>query len=497
MASNVALAVDIIARDKASKTLDTVGDKAEGSGKKFGKFGKAAVVGAGVAGVALLKFGKDSVAAYKESEQSQALLESAFKRFPATADISINALRDYNAELAKKVTYDDDAIASGQATLAQFGLTGQQIKSITPYLADYAAKTGQDLPSAATALGKAVMGQGRALKGIGADFKDTGDKSQNLAQLQDILKAKVGGTAEAMGSTAAGQAEILSNQFGELQETAGAKLLPAIVAVTSAGLAMVNWISENQKIVVPLVAVIGALALGVWAVNAAAKAYAATQAALNIVMSANPIALVVLAIAGLVAGIVIAYKKSETFRNAVNGVWGALKTAFTWVKNNWPLLLAILTGPFGLAVAAIVKYRDQIWNAIKALPGLIKSATSGMWDGIKDSFKSAINWIISKWNNLEFKIGGKKVFGQELPGVTIGTPNLPMLAEGGIIRARPGGTMFVGGEGGRDELVAPLSRDGAISLKRSDLDYLADRLIAGINGTSRSAITTARARAAH
>ena len=61
-----------------------------------------------------------------------------------------------------KTKFDDDAFASGQAVLAQFKLSGKQIENLTPLLADYAAKTGKDLPTAAETLGKSFLGNTRA-----------------------------------------------------------------------------------------------------------------------------------------------------------------------------------------------------------------------------------------------------------------------------------------------------------------------------------------------
>jgi hypothetical protein len=84
-----------------------------------------------------------------------------------------------------------------------------------------------------------------------------------------------------------------------------------------------------------------------------------------------------------------------------------------------------------------------------------------MWDGIKDAFRAAINWIIDKWNGLHFGIPGVNT---HIPGVgTVGgfdlkTPNIPRLAQGGIIPATPGGRLIVAGEGGRDEEIRPLGR---------------------------------------
>jgi hypothetical protein len=78
--------------------------------------------------------------------------------------------------------------------------------------------------------------------------------------------------------------------------------------------------------------------------------------------------------------------------------------------------------------------------ASPALPSRITTAASGMWDGIKYAFKGAINWIIDKWNGLEFKIPGFSVFGVDVGGFTLGLPDIPRLHTGGEFRSPvPGG----------------------------------------------------------
>ena len=58
----------------------------------------------------------------------------------------------------------------------------------------------------------------------------------------------------------------------------------------------------------------------------------------------------------------------------------AIQFAIQWVKNNWPLILAVLTGPIGMAIFAIWKFRDQIIEVFKKLadvvPDWLKSGIS-------------------------------------------------------------------------------------------------------------------------
>lgn len=445
----------------------------DGVGKKAGRMNAKIAAGVAIAGAAALKFGADSVRAYAQAEQSQAKLSLAYEKFPALADVGIESLRKYNSELAKKVAFDDDAFASGQSVLAQFGLTGKQIQGLTPLLADYATKTGQDLPTAAASLGKSFLGNTKALKALGINYKSTGDKATDVANIQELLQAKIGGTAEAMGDTAAGKAEILKNQYGELQEQVGGKLLPILTKLADVGLKVVAFIDRNSQVILPLVAVVGTLVVGY-------KAWTMAQAALNIVMTANPIGLVIVAIAALVAGLVVAYKKSETFRNIVQGAMRGVAAAVDFVRAHWkafatalaflvggPILAAIvlLVANFGkikAAASAVVGWVTDKFGAlvgfITGLPGRIARGASGMFDGIKNAFRSAVNWIINKWNDLHFTIGGGSVFGKDLPSVTLHTPNIPNLAHGGIVPATPGGRIVRVAEAGEDEVIAPLSK---------------------------------------
>ena len=414
--ASLALAFDILARDKASKPLNDVGNASERTGKKLGKMGPAMKAGMAAAGVALAGLAKSSVSAFVEAEKSSAQLDAALAKFPKTADRSRESFDKLNAALAKKTKFDDDATASGQAVLAQFNLTGTQIQSITPLLQDYASKTGQDLPNAAKALGMAFNGNTRALKQVGVNYKSTGDATKDFANIQDLLSSKVGGFAEKEGKTAAGQAEILRNRFGELQESLGSKLVPILTKVAEKLIQVIGFVERNQKVIVPLVAAIGGLATTVWLVNKAVKAYTAVQAALNVVMSLNPIGAVVIAIAALVAGIVIAYQKSETFRTIVQSVFkavgGAVLTAVDiWLGGFQKLFEAmskipIIGDKFKGVAEKIQGVRDKVGNLQTGLDNLGKTKVSPSIKllGVGEAEQALIR-LEKRWTN----IGGVQV----------------------------------------------------------------------------------------
>lgn len=105
------------------------------------------------------------------------------------------------------------------------------------------------------------------------------------------------------------------------------------------------------------------------------------QRILNITMLSNPIFLVIAALVALGVALFVAYKKSETFRNIVDGafrkVTQAAQAAWNWIKGNWPQLLAILTGPIGIAVVVIGRNKDRILGFFRSVPGAIRGIFSG------------------------------------------------------------------------------------------------------------------------
>ena len=265
-------------------------------------------------------------------------------------------------------------------------------------------------------------------------------------------------------------------------------------------------------------------------VRAATLAWIGVQWLLNAALNANPIGIAVVAIAALVGGIILAYKKSETFRNIVHAVWNGIKTAvsatvnwftqtawpaikgfFTkigdvvgkvvgFIKRNWKLLLAIITGPIGLAVMLVTKNFDKIkavattvkdWISEKftqvkdwvvgkfidivqfvtGVPQKIRTAASGMWDGIKETFKGVINWIIRAWNRLEFKIPSFEVFGKKTPSFTLGLPKIREFLDGGYTGNYPR-TAIAGVVHGDEQVINSSSRRKIEARHPGALDYM-------------------------
>ncbi|WP_280410686.1 phage tail tape measure protein [Nocardia asiatica] len=213
---------------------------------------------------------------------------------------------------------------------------------------------------------------------------------------------------------------------------------------------------------------LGAYTVATGVIRGATLAWSAVQWVLNAALSANPIGLVVVAIAALVAGIVLAYNKSETFRAIVQGLWDGIKTGasfvwdnvlkpfFSWWSDNFQKAGEIASGlatKAGEAKDWIVDHFTSLISFVVGMPGKIRSAAAGLWDGITDTFRSAINWVISRWNS--FRLG----FDFTIPVIdkhvsfTIDTPDLPLLAGGGIAGRTAAGLLWGPGTGTSDSIL--------------------------------------------
>ena len=142
----------------------------------------------------------------------------------------------------------------------------------------------------------------------------------------------------------------------------------------------------------------------------------------------------------------------------VRNVLGAVK----WVAQNAPKWWNSVKDAAGRAKDWIVKKWDSLVNWFGGLKSRISRKVSGMWNGLLAGFKNTINQVIYGWNRLQFTIGGGSFAGISIPSATFGTPDIPYLADGGVVPATPGGRLAVIGEGGRDEAVIPLDRAGGL-----------------------------------
>ena len=132
----------------------------------------------------------------------------------------------------------------------------------------------------------------------------------------------------------------------------------------------------------------------------------AAQWAFNAAMDANPITLVVVALAALVAAFVLAYNKVTWFRDGVNDLWTFIKSAFDgiekaasdvfdWLAKNWPLVLGILTGPFGLMLEQVITHWNDVSTSSPAFPGRSRRSSPMPAPGSKEAGENIVGGLLS------------------------------------------------------------------------------------------------------
>ena len=216
-------------------------------------------------------------------------------------------------------------------------------------------------------------------------------------------------------SSAANQSRIQAAESANLTAELGQSLLPAYQELQRIALKVVGITSEHTTATKILIGVVAGLSAAILVANAALKVYAlatkawtlaskaasaatkvwaAVQWLLNAAMSANPIGIVIVALAALTVAIVLVYKHSATFRaivqgamSAVAGAFQAVKaaavSAFNWIIEHWRLGLFAF-GPIGAALYLIVTHFNQIKSAAVAAFDAITSGIRRVIDAVRD-----------------------------------------------------------------------------------------------------------------
>ena len=165
-------------------------------------------------------------------------------------------------------------------------------------------------------------------------------------------------------------------------------------------------------------------------------------------------------------------------------VWGVIHTAITFAwKNIIRPVFDAIGSVFGTIWSGIQTAFSRAWDFIT---GAVRGATSifgGVRDTIVNAFRNAINFIIRAWNGLDFTIPKVKVGPFTFGGFTIGLPDIPELAEGGIINPTAGGTLARIGEAGKAERIEPLDSEGLSKRDRAIITMLSGGNNGGINIT--------------
>ena len=297
--------------------------------------------------------------------------------------------------------------AIGDVTIATTNADGS-MRSLSAILADCRVAFGgmteaEKANNAETLVGKNAMSGFLAL--MNAAPEDIAKVSGAVNNCKDAAK----NMADTMQDNLEGQLTILKSQLQELAISFGDLLMPAVRSIVSGLQGMVdvlNAMPDGVKQVIMIIALLAA-ALGpvliiigkvisavgtimtivpklAGVINTVKTAFGA----LNAVMLANPIAIVIAAIAALVAAFVYLWNTNEEFRQFWISLWESVKET---AIQCWQAISAFLSQ----AWEAIQNTAVSVWNGIRDF-------FSGLWTGIQTLFTTVVNaiagFLSGAWN---------------------------------------------------------------------------------------------------
>lgn len=269
-----------------------------------------------------------------------------------------------------------DAIAEcgsvSEALQAQVGDTGKTVEEI------FGKKAAQELATNIQNGSFSIEGWTQALQENDGALQST---TENATTMQDAMAQAANNVSLALGSTFA----------------------PAIAEVVTQVAQVITQIAQVvqdspmlQAVVMGVAVALGILAAAL-AISAVIQGVTTAFGMLNTVLLANPIFLVVTAIAALVAALIYAYNNCEEFRAIVNAAFAAVRNVATNVFTSVRNTVTTVFNTISSIARSISATLSSVWNGIKTTASSvwnsIRSTASSIWNSIRSTASSVWNGI--------------------------------------------------------------------------------------------------------
>ena len=322
--------------------------------------------------------------------------------------------------------------AIGDVTIATTNADGS-MRSLSAILADCRVAFGGMTEAEKANNAEALVGK-NAMSGFLALMNAAPEDIAKVSGAVNNCKDAAKNMADTMQDNLEGQLTILKSQLQELAISFGDLLMPAVRSIVSGLQGMVNVLNampDGVKRVIMIIALLAA-ALGpvlivigktisaigtimTWIpkLAGAISTVKGAFAALSATMMANPIAIVIAAIAALVAAFIYLWNTNEEFRQFWIRLWNEIKEVAVqvWTAIS-QFLVSAWNGIRNTAVAVWNGIRDffsRLWNGIKMLFTTVVTAIStflvGAWNGIRATVMAVWNaisaFLDSVWNGIK------------------------------------------------------------------------------------------------
>ena len=451
----------------AIKSLEKVEDKANKLSSKFTSFGTKMTVGVTAPLTAL------ATAGVKYNATMETYLANLTTLLGGNQQ-EAQKLLDTLKEMANTTPYEATDLVKATQKMMAFGISADDSLKYLNMLGDIAMGDANKMDSLTLAFSQ-ISASGRASMEDINQMIDQGfnpltiiaeKTGESMGDLRDRVSAggvsfeEIAGAFETATSeggtfyqsmdkasqTTEGKISTLKDGFNTALGSMTESLLPFVTEAVEGLTKVADWfanLDENGKRTVLTIAGI-ALAIGPvssaigglikvgsgiktlittiksWSV--VTKLMTAAQAALNLVMSMNPITLIIIAVVALIAIIVLLWTKCEWFRDGVmaviNAIWSVIQTVATFIGNIFQTVFNVVSGVFNAIWSVVQTVFNFIWTIVQnyvnfwitvwsTIFNVVSTVLTTIWNTIQSVFNfiwgiisGVINSIISAFRNV-------------------------------------------------------------------------------------------------
>ena len=452
---------------EAEKTINSLSKSADGLSSKFTSFGTKMTVGVTAPLTAL------ATAGVKYNATMESYLANLTTLLGGNEQ-EAQKLLDTLKEMANTTPYEATDLVKATQKMMAFGISAEDSLKYLNMLGDIAMGDANKMDSLTLAFSQ-ISASGRAsmedinqmidqgfnpltviAEKTGESMADLRDRvSEGEVSFEEIASAfetatSKGGTfyqsMDKASQTTEGKISTLKDGFNTALGSMTESLLPFVTEAVEGLTKVADWfanLDENGKRTVLTIAGI-ALAIGPvssaigglikvgsgiktlittiksWSV--VTKLMTAAQAALNLVMSMNPITLIIIAIVALIAIIVLLWTKCEWFRDGVmaviNAIWSVIQTVATFIGNIFQTVFNVVSGVFNAIWSVVQTVFNFIWTIVQnyvnfwitvwsTIFNVVSTVLTTIWNTIQSVFNfiwgiisGVINSIISAFRNV-------------------------------------------------------------------------------------------------
>ncbi len=392
---------------------------------------------------------------YAAQVEAETKLQTVMRNTMNASDAEVQSIKDLCSAQQELGVIGDEVQLAGVQELATYASKKSSLETLIPVMNDMIAQqygfnaTQESAVNIATMMGKVFAGQTSALSRYGYTFTEAqeqilkfGTEEEKAATLAEVVRQSVGGVNAELAKTDTGRMVQLNNAIGDIKEQVGQMLIPFQSFITQA--------SEMGMAASGIIQ----LAQAINTTGIATKAWTAAQWLLNAALDANPIGVVVMALAALVGALVYAYNNSEDFRRIVDEAWAAVKDLASVLWGVLKKALDVAVKGFKAVVQWVKDFArwfssTQLFQSINKFNTWIRDRVVKVIERVIGALRELAGWLRSVFNIPNF--GGSVADDLKGPLAAIDALNQKMRdaadAKNALMGGGGGGIMPSGGSG--------------------------------------------------